>query len=68
VPDLPQLSPTTRARVARWLCFLALVAWPVSQVTVARNEPPFTLGLSWLAIVLTFADLAATTDVREHTA
>lgn len=64
--NLPQLSPSARAKVARYACLLALIAWPVSQATIARDEPPFTLGLSWLAIVLTFADLAATTDVREH--
>jgi hypothetical protein len=64
--SLPQFTPSTRARVARWAALLSLVAWPVSQATIARHEPPFILGLSWLAIILTFTDLAATTDVREH--
>lgn len=61
------LSPKVRARVARLACVVALIGWPLTQFTIARGEPPFTLGLSWLAIVLTFMDLAATTDVREHT-
>lgn len=61
------LTPKTRARVARIACLVSLVGWPLTQLTIARGEPPFTLGLSWLAIILTFADLAATTDVREHT-
>lgn len=60
-------TPQRRAKVARWLAMVSIVAWPVTQATVARDEPPFVLGLSWLAIILTFADLAATTDVREHT-
>lgn len=64
---LPELTPALRAKVARWAAFFAVIAWPVTQLTIARDEPPFTLGLSWLAIILTFADLAATTDVREHT-
>ena len=64
--SLPQLTPTLRAKVARIACVLSIVAWPVTQFTVAKDEPPFVLGLSWLAIILTFADLAATTDVREH--
>lgn len=64
---LPSLTPARRARVARWAAGIAIVAWPLTQATVARNESPWTLGLSWLAIILTFADLSATTDVREHT-
>ena len=63
---LPQLTPSARAKAARWACAISLVGWPATQFTIARDEPPFTLGLSWLAIILTFADLAATTDVREH--
>jgi hypothetical protein len=59
-------SPRTRAVVARWLAIVAVVAWPVTQFTIARDEPPFVLGLSWFAIILTLADLAATTDVRER--
>jgi uncharacterized membrane protein YfcA len=29
-----------------------IIGWPVSQLTVAKHEPPFTLGLSWLAAVI----------------
>lgn len=61
-------TPAFRARLARWSMVVALFAWPITQFTIARDEPPFTLGLSWLAIILTFADLSATTDVREHSA
>jgi hypothetical protein len=64
--SLPQLTPARRAKVARWLAVLSIIGWPVTQATVARDEPPFTLGLSWLAIILTFTDLAASTDVRDH--
>jgi hypothetical protein len=27
-----------------------LVAWPLTQLTIARHEPPFVLSLSWFAI------------------
>jgi hypothetical protein len=51
---LPERSTVTRwflwANVA--LLAAALVGWPLSQLTVARGEPPFILGLSWLAIVM----------------
>lgn len=44
------------------MVIVSLVAWPVTQLTVARDEPPFTL--SWFAITLTALDIWATTDVR----
>jgi hypothetical protein len=58
----------TRFRIiAAWVLLVgSLIAWPISQVTWAKDEPPFILGLSWLAIVLTAADLLSTQDVR-HT-
>jgi hypothetical protein len=59
-------APKVRARIARWAACVSVVAWPVTQFTVARHEPPFVLGLSWLAIILTLGDLSATTDVREQ--
>lgn len=62
------MTPRARAVVARVTAIIATVAWPVTQFTIARDEPPFTLGLSWLAIILTLADLSATTDVREKAA
>ena len=31
---------------------LACIGWPLSQLTFARHEPPFILGLSWLAIIM----------------
>jgi hypothetical protein len=37
----------------------------LSQLTVARNEPPFILALSWLAIILTAVDILSTQDVRD---
>lgn len=43
----------------------AIIGWPVSALTVAKGEPPFVLGLSWLAIILTSADLLSTSQVHE---
>lgn len=52
---------------ASWALLVgSLIGWPLSQLTVARSEPPFTLALSWLAITLTAADLLSTTDVRSQ--
>lgn len=58
------MSPERRRRIAGWLLLISLVAWPVSALTWAKDEPPFILGLSFLAITLTCADIWATTDVR----
>jgi hypothetical protein len=58
------MSPVIRKRIAGIMAITATIAWPVTQMTVARDEPPFTLGLSWFAIVLTALDIWLTTDVR----
>lgn len=57
-----------RARtVAAWALLVgALIGWPLTQLTIAKDEPPFTLGLSWLAIILTAADLLSTSQVHEE--
>lgn len=34
-------------------------------MTIAREEPPVVLGLSWLAITLTALDILSTQDVRK---
>lgn len=46
------LSPKLRRPVA-WVLFAGgIVGWPLSMLTLAQNEPPFTLSLSWLAVVI----------------
>jgi hypothetical protein len=42
------------------------IGWPLSALTVARDEPPFVLGLSWLAIILTALDLLTSSQVHEE--
>ena len=34
-------------------------------MTIARDEPPVVLGLSWFAITLTAADLLSTQQVHK---
>jgi hypothetical protein len=55
-----------RARVVfAWVLLVgSMVGWPLSALTVARHEPQFVLGLSWLAITLTAMDILQTTSVR----
>lgn len=60
------MTPRARRRIAAGVAIAATIAWPVTQLTVARHEPPFTLGLSWFAIVITAVDVLATTDVRAN--
>lgn len=55
-----------RIYLAWLLLIVSLVGWPVSQLTVARGEPPFILGLSWLAIIITAIDVLSTQDVRHE--
>jgi hypothetical protein len=57
-----------RARtIAAWCLLIgSTIAWPVTQLTIAKDEPPFTLGLSWLAIILTSMDLLTSSQVHEE--
>lgn len=51
--------------VGAWTLLVgACIGWPLSQLTVAKEEPPFILGLSWLAIILTALDLLSTNQVK----
>ncbi len=63
-------TPSRPARLRTWAAWVLLagsiVGWPVSALTWARDEPPFVLGLSWLAIILTAADLLSTSQVYEQ--
>lgn len=61
------LTPERRRRAAGVLALGSTIAWPATQLTVARHEPPFVLALSWFAITLTALDIWATTDVRAET-
>jgi len=44
----------------------SIIGWPVSAFTFARHEPKAVLGLSWLAITLTAADILSTSTVRRN--
>lgn len=45
----------------------AVVGWPLTQLTIARNEPPFVLGLSWLAILIGAWGNLLTATVKQDT-
>lgn len=51
--------------VAAWaLLVSAVIGWPVAALTVARDEPPFILGLSFLAIIIEAATLLTSSQVH----
>ena len=48
-----------------WVLLIgSLIGWPISALTVAKGEPPFILGLSWLAISLTALDFLKSARVH----
>ena len=59
-------SPRAQLIFAWVLLIGSLVGWPLSQLTVARDEPPFVLGLSWFAIVLGAWNTIVTTSVNKE--
>ncbi len=58
-----------RARtIAAWILLIgSLIAWPVTALTVFRDEPQGILGLSFLAIILEAASLLTSSQVHEET-
>lgn len=56
-----------RARtIAAWVLLAgSIIGWPISALTVFRDEPQGILGLSWLAIILTCAELLTSSQVHE---
>jgi hypothetical protein len=63
---LRNLSLELRLALADFLIWASVVGWPLSALTIARAEPQFVLGLSWLAILFTGLDILLTTDVRNE--
>lgn len=59
-----------RARtITAWILLIgSLIGWPASMLTVARDEPPFVLSLSWMAIIIEAASLLTASQVREDQA
>lgn len=59
-----------RARVVvAWVLLIgSIIAWPVAALTVAKHEPQFVLGLSFLAIVVESASLLTASQVHRDQA
>lgn len=55
-----------RTLLAWFLVIGGCIGWPLSALTLARSEPQFVLGLSWLAIILTAMDLLTSSQVHEE--
>jgi hypothetical protein len=47
------ISPEAQVPIAVAQLVAVVIGWPLSAVTIARDEPQVVLGLSWLALFLT---------------
>lgn len=53
--------------VAAWVFLIgSIINWPLSQLTYAKDEYPVTLGLSWLAIILTAVDYLKNSRIHKE--
>lgn len=59
-----------RARtVAAWVLLIgSVIGWPLTATTVFSDEPQGVLGLSWLAIIISSAELLTASQVHEDQA
>lgn len=55
-----------RARVyIAWALLIgSIIGWPLAALTVARDEPQFVLGLSFLAIIIESGTLLTASQVH----
>lgn len=63
------MNPTLQLWLGWGMFSGACIGWPWSALTVAREEPQFILGLSWVAIIttaLTFIEAAAVRKRQER--
>lgn len=52
--------------IAAWCLLIgSVIAWPITSITVFRNEPQGVLGLSWGAIIIEAGSLLTASQVRE---
>lgn len=63
---MSQRARRARVVIAWTLLVASVIGWPLSMLTVAKNEPPFVLSLSWLAIILAAAELLTSSQVHEE--
>lgn len=61
-----QIPVKFRYYFAWFLLIGSLIAWPITAVTIFKDEPQGVLGLSWFAVTLTALDIISTTDVRKQ--
>lgn len=45
------LNPRSQVTIAWSLIGFSLLGWPLSALTVAREEPQVILAISWLALI-----------------
>lgn len=66
---MPKINPDVLHKaevIMAWSLLLgSLVGWPITALTLAKDEPQFILGLSWFAITLTAMDLLKTSRVHK---
>lgn len=46
---------------------VCLVCWPVTSLTIFKDEPQGILGLSWVALIYTAANTLLTAYVNSNT-
>lgn len=59
-------SSRQKAIFGESLVWATVIGWPLTATTLARSEPQFVLGLSWVAILLTGIDILVNLDTHEQ--
>lgn len=61
-----KIDPAERRLYSLRLLVASTILWPITALTIFRDEQQGILGLSFFAIIITCVDIIATTDVRKE--
>lgn len=45
------INPKNQIRVSWFIIISSIIGWPVSALTIAKEEPFIILSISWLALI-----------------
>jgi len=59
------MKAKARISMAWALLGISAVGWPLTALTLAKHEPQFILGLSWMAIIIEALNVVLNAQIQE---
>lgn len=59
-------SPQAQVNISWFIIISSFIGWPLTAVTVAKNEPFVILSISWLALIYAGYSSLVTANADKH--